>query len=547
MANSRDRVLLVENDTVVSDLIGRQVLQASGYQVFVASDASTAISKALQWSPDLIITDLNLPGLSGKDLMVALSSQGIQVPVIILAQRGLEADIMQTFRLGAADYLLLPVREAEVVSAVERVLRQGHDRRERERLALQLQQTNQELQSRVRELTTIFSVGKAVTSVTDQASLLEKVLDAAVRVTQADLGWFLLREDVDKPFMVVAQHNLPPALGVRTNQPWDDGISSLVAMSGEVLAIHGEPLKRFKIYGLGPSALIVPIKVQKKVIGLLSMMRRQPNPFAASEQHLLDALADYASISLVNARLFKAVEERARALQQAVDSTQKSGKLNYGILDTARKEITPALTASFEALDKLVKDPTARWRPDQRQLFAVLQDQLTTINQVVASISSHRPPQNGAAKARIALGEAVRGVVQKMQPFAQQSSLSIVSELPSAPVFVYADGEQIAQALEGLFSILIRCSNQGAIVGLRMGPSGDQAHILMRSSNLSVDPKDLAKMFEQPSASAGRGAGVSIHLNLVKEIVTAEGGKVWLENESGKDTIVHLVLPLAQA
>ena len=125
--------------------------------------------------------------------------------MILLAQRGQESDIVQAFRLGAADYLLLPVREAEVVSAVERVLKQVHERRERDRLAQQLQQTNQELQLRVRELTTIFSVGKAVTSITDLSMLMDKILEGAVSVTQADLGWFLMRDDANKPFVLVAR------------------------------------------------------------------------------------------------------------------------------------------------------------------------------------------------------------------------------------------------------------------------------------------------------------------------------------------------------
>ena len=94
------------------------------------------------------------------------------------------------------------MREAEVVSAVERVLKQVHERRERERLAQQLQQTNQELQLRVRELTTIFSVGKAVTSITDMSMLMDRILEGAVRVAQADLGWFLMRDEKNKPFVL---------------------------------------------------------------------------------------------------------------------------------------------------------------------------------------------------------------------------------------------------------------------------------------------------------------------------------------------------------
>ena len=70
--------------------------------------------------------------------------------MIVVAAPGMESEVIQTFRLGAADYLILPLREAEIVQAVERILKQVHERRERDRLEKQLQKTNQELQQRVR-------------------------------------------------------------------------------------------------------------------------------------------------------------------------------------------------------------------------------------------------------------------------------------------------------------------------------------------------------------------------------------------------------------
>jgi two-component system NtrC family sensor kinase len=188
MTTPRERVLLVENDPEISDLIARQTLQPLGYKVEVVGGAAPAIQEAVRFVPDVILANLNLPGLSGKDLLVALSSQGLDVPIIVIAHKGMEGDVIQAFRLGAADYLGWPVREAEVVAAVERVLKQVRAKRERETLARQLKQTNQELQRRVRELTTIFAIGKAVTSITDPRILLEKIVEGAVYVTEADSG-----------------------------------------------------------------------------------------------------------------------------------------------------------------------------------------------------------------------------------------------------------------------------------------------------------------------------------------------------------------------
>ena len=383
MGTNRDRILIVENDADICDLIGRQALQSMGYQVQTAGDAQSAISRAIQFVPDIMIVDLNLPSLSGKDLMVALSSQGIATPIIALTKKGGEEDLVQSFRLGATDFLLWPVREAEVVAVVERVLKQVHDRRERERLDRQLQQTNLELQNRVRELTTIFSIGKAVTSVTDQGMLFDKIVDGALKVSSGDIGWFLVRDEGEKTFTLVAHQNLPVPLKSKMNQPWDDGISSLVAMSGETLAIHGEPLKRFKVNDLGQSALIAPIKVQKQVIALLVIVRRAPRPFNGSEQKLVEAVADYASISLVNARLFRALEERARYMQRAAENAQAGEKSKNDFIKNAGKELTSPLESANNSLELLSGNLAGKIPSDQ---LALLDSSRKDLSQVIALV-----------------------------------------------------------------------------------------------------------------------------------------------------------------
>ncbi len=80
MASTGDRVLLVEDDPKISDLIARQTLIPVGYSVDVVMDAASAIKQALLTPPDLIIANLNLPGLSTKDLLVALAAQSVRYP-----------------------------------------------------------------------------------------------------------------------------------------------------------------------------------------------------------------------------------------------------------------------------------------------------------------------------------------------------------------------------------------------------------------------------------------------------------------------------------
>lgn len=381
MVSTGDRILLVENDPEITDLIARQVLASVGYAVDVAADSSAAIKQALQSPPDLVIADLNLPGLSAKDLLVALSSQGINMPLLVIANKGQEHDIIQAFRLGAADYLLWPARDAEVLSAVERVLRRVHEIRDHQRLDMKLNETNHELQRKVREMSTLIDIGKAVVSVTDHRRLFQKIVDGAARVSEADIAWLTLREEESKTFLLTSHRGLPDVWSRKVNMPLDDGISGLVALSGETLSISGEPLQKFRVAHLGKSACAIPIKVQKEVIGMLIAVRKDGRPFGETEQALLEAVADYASISLVNARLFRALTSSARA-------TRDGEKRQAAALESLRSAINGELPAALYPIDLLLTEKTGQLTADQRQALQTIRAALQRLARAAEKTSS---------------------------------------------------------------------------------------------------------------------------------------------------------------
>jgi two-component system NtrC family sensor kinase len=354
MSENLERILLVEDDPEISDLIIRGSLQPLGYQVFQVESASEAIKSAIHNNPDLIIADLELPDLSGKDLLVALASQGIETPMILLAKKGKESDIIQAFRLGAADYVHWPARETEILSAVERILKQVRAREDKERLAAELDETNKKLQHRLKELKTILAIGKTVTSVKRQRELFEKVVEGGVYVTEADLGWLLIREGDGEEFILRAQMNLPSSYVSRLNRIWNDSLTSLVALSKESLEISGPPLNRFEVAKLGKAALVVPLKMRNEVAGLLVVMRKAANPFTQNNQVLLEAIADYAAISLVNIKLFQALEARAQSLEIAAKSAEQSEQEKETIFGNINQEIKESILVAEGYISMLI-------------------------------------------------------------------------------------------------------------------------------------------------------------------------------------------------
>ena len=383
MVPAGDHILLVEHDTNISDLIARQTLRSVGYQVDVVSDASSAIKSSVQAPPDLIIVDLNLPGLNAKDMIIALSSQGVNTPFLVLANKGQEHDVIQAFRLGAADYIFWPARDAEVISAVDRVLSRVHELRDRQRLDSKLSALQQQFQFKLTELNTLINIGKAVSSSTSQRALFQRIVDGAIQLGRADMAWLLVREEKSREFFLLAHRGLPQDWAGRMNKSLDDGVTRLVALSGETLSMSGEPLLKLRVASLGRAICAVPVRIQKEVIGMLLLMRQEARPFEKEQQALLEAVADYASISLVNARLFGALNSSVRAVREAEER-------QAALLKSLHGQLVRDLKSAVQPVDLMLSEKTGKLSEPQREALkttrAALQRLARTVDNSTASI-----------------------------------------------------------------------------------------------------------------------------------------------------------------
>jgi transcriptional regulator with GAF, ATPase, and Fis domain len=267
------------------------------------------------------------------------------------------------------DVIFWPLRDAEVVSIVERALRQTQETRERQKLDRQLKATNDELQKKLRDMTTILSIAKAVTSVSDQRVLFDRILESALQLGEADISWLMLREDKTNLYLLRAHRGLPEAWSKKMNQQVDDGISSLVALSGESLFMNGVPLQKFKISSLGRSVGVIPIKIKTEVIGLLLVVRKNDREFTRDAQTMLEAMADYASISMVNARLF-------RALEQAAENARAGEKQRYASLDSLRNSIHSEVQAALYPLNLVMTEMPGSLNPEQKKALESVQTAL---------------------------------------------------------------------------------------------------------------------------------------------------------------------------
>jgi two-component system, OmpR family, response regulator RegX3 len=120
---NRRRVLVIEDEESISGPLS-EALERGGFSVEVAATGEGGIDAASRRPPDIVLLDLMLPDLDGKDVCRSIRSES-SVPIIMLTARGLETDRVVGLELGADDYVVKPFGVAELVARMRAVMRRS--------------------------------------------------------------------------------------------------------------------------------------------------------------------------------------------------------------------------------------------------------------------------------------------------------------------------------------------------------------------------------------------------------------------------------------
>jgi two-component system, OmpR family, response regulator VicR len=119
------KILVVEDDPAIQEGL-KELLSVEHYLIDKASDGFTAIKKTLQYKPDLILLDLNLPGKGGYDVCRELRGLNYRNPIIILSSKSEQVDKILGLELGADDYITKPFDGRELIARVRANLRKNN-------------------------------------------------------------------------------------------------------------------------------------------------------------------------------------------------------------------------------------------------------------------------------------------------------------------------------------------------------------------------------------------------------------------------------------
>jgi signal transduction histidine kinase/CheY-like chemotaxis protein len=551
-----EKVLVIDGKKDAVQLITESILRPHGYSYLVAHNGEEGFRLALEKEPDLIITDLRTPQMSGLEILEALQAKGRRIPVILMALYGSEETAVQAFRLGAKDYVTKPFKVQDMLEAIDRALAEKQLRKKNQP-GKGMIDVDQQLKRRVKELNILYSVGKSVTSLLDLEKVLNRIVEAAVFVTGAEEGSLMLVDKDTGELYLRASLGLGEKFARGFRLKVEHSIAGQVVKTGQPIlqSTQEEETLKVKTGYLVKSLVNVPLKAKDEVIGVLAVNNKVfSRPFTENDVHLLSALADYATIAIVNAQLYeetkrwseeleRKVEARTRELRAAQEQLLQSeklasiGQLAAGVAHEINNPMGVILGFAQGILKTLPQDDSLR-----RPLTTMEKESLRCkrIVQNLLDFAHYSEPTPHLTN----INELLDASCELVEHQISLQNVKLFKDYDPALPSIMADLHQLQQVFINVMLNAYQAMPDGGSLRLTTRTVGSELQVTLADTGSGILPENVQRIFDPFFTTKEVGEGTGLGLSVSYGIIKAHGGDIEVESQVGKGTTFVIKLPI---
>lgn len=305
------RILVVDDEPFITQLCQR-FLSAEGYEVQVAPSGQEALRLFQPYQPDLVLTDIRMPGMNGLELIQQVKQQETNLAIVVITGHGTLSTAIETMKEGVLGFLIKPFTEDELLTTVKQAL---------EKAALVKENM------RLRSLMPLFEATKTLVGEVNLDRLLDNVVAMVKKETSADRVSIMLLDPGSTSLTVKAFVGFPAVVPEKLHRAIGNGIAGRVAQTGQPLLIESNQAQDpelaafLKDEEVG-SALSVPLIFQGVTTGVLNVAAlRDGQRFSQSDLELVSILAGQAATAVENAKLYQKTQEHYRKTVKVLVTT----------------------------------------------------------------------------------------------------------------------------------------------------------------------------------------------------------------------------------
>lgn len=536
-------IFYVEDSPVEQQVI-RAILKPH-YDVVLVNSGLEAVQKGKDIKPDLILTDLNMPGLDGYETATKLKAVWPDIPIVALTGDDTDESRKLALAAGCDGWLNKTISARDLLQALKKYL-EGYVETlasatevTHENLAYQQRLVNR-LETQVTaltqanaQLTAVQKITQAITQSLDVDEIIALTLDNMAALLQIEsLAVFLYNEE-RKTFELRGQKNFPA-----------DYLSALEpigsANSGDFDPNSEAALTPQIILGVSPSLKYAtsalagfPLRVKERFIGLL-YLAIDASAFQLEEQRHIFELISWQLAIAIDKALTHA------DLQAAYRDLQKLDDLKNQFVRVASHELRTPLTLLIGYTYLIQHNPTEF----SEEMLSVIMAQIELLKSIVDRILDVDRLQNNeflAEFTRIELNQLVQTIVNNFKILANDKKQALLFEPANPSPVIWTDPLKFEAILTNLIMNAIQFTPAGGTVEVSISDNPAGFEVAIKDNGIGIAEEEQKRIFNKFYQVADplkrTHGGVGLGLSIAQEMAKLCGGVIMLQSEPGAGSV----------
>jgi signal transduction histidine kinase len=419
-----------------------------------------------------------------------------------------------------------------------------------------LQARTSELARSVEELRALGEVGQAVSSTLELETVLTTIVAHAVQLSGTSAGIIYEYDEATEEFHLRASYRMEEELvevyrktPIRLGQG-ATGRAGATRMPVQVVDLLDE--RELAVTRIRPmlarlgyqSLLAVPFLLEERIMGALTVYRREPGSFAPEVVNLLQTFATQSVLAIQNARLFREIEDKSRQIEAA---NRHKSEFLANMSHELRTPLNAIIGFSEVLGERLFGELNEKQAEYTDDILSSGRHLLSLINEIL-DLSKVEAGRMELELATFDLPLAIDNARTFVRERATKHGITLDVAVDERLGDFVGDERKIKQILLNLLSNAVKFTPEGGRIGMKARQADGAVEISVSDTGIGIAPEDQPKIFEEFRQVGGEYAhkveGTGLGLTLAKKFVELHGGRIWVESEVGKGSKFTFTLPI---
>lgn len=299
--------------------------------------------------------------------------------------------------------------------------------------------------------------------------------------------------------------------------------------------------------------MLTPIVQHGDVIGIFELAANHQQEFDDSAVSLASGIANIVGNAIESSSLYNSLEQRAEALEGAYHELEQADRLKDELLQNMSHELGTPLTHILGYLSLLEDQAFGPLNPEQTETIAQAVRKTQNVADLVKQmVVVHASNSMNLNLKETRLEQLAALAVRTLVPRAEEMGIEILPRISRNLPAVMVDQVAMSEVFEALIDNALKFSGDGKQIEVEIrDTSGLMVQVAIRDEGIGIPEAEHARVFRQfyqiDGSTTRTYGGMGLGLAIVRKIIDAHGGRVWLESDVGQGTAVFFTVPKATA